>query len=177
MKILAAFIAGALATALLSGACVAKSTFVLQSDSFKDGGTIPHEHAYNDYGCTGKNTSPELRWAGAPAETKSFALTIFDPDAGNGKGWWHWAVYGIDPATRELAAGEPYPGLESKNDFNTPGYGGPCPPPGDEPHHYIFTLYALDTPIGGKLSGPELLDAIKGHVLAKAVLVGRFGRK
>lgn len=154
----------------------AVSTFVLGSKTFTDGGTIPHENSYDHYGCSGKNLSPELHWSGAPKGTTSLALTVFDPDANKGKGWWHWVVYGIDPATTSFAEGGPVTGLEGKTSFGSEGYGGPCPPPGDTPHHYVFTLYALDQTVGSKMDGPQLLAAIKGHVLGKAQLIGRFGR-
>ena len=157
----------------------AKDTFTLGSEAFADGGRIPHKHSYNGYGCTGKNISPELHWSNAPQGTKSFALTVFDPDANKGKGWWHWVVYGIDPGVHALAAGEPPAGIEGKTDFGTSGWGGPCPPPGDPAHHYEFTLYALDTkvPSGSEsLTGPDLLETIKDHMLGKATLVGRFAR-
>ena len=150
--------------------------FVLASTAFANGATMPHEYSYDAYGCTGKNVSPELYWSGAPRGTKTFALTVFDPDANKGKGWWHWVVYGIDPKTNALAKGVASPGVQGKTSFGTTGYGGPCPPPGDEPHHYVFTLYALDTTLGGSLDGPQLVAAVKGHVLGKAQLVGRFGR-
>lgn len=152
------------------------SSFTLKSDAFSPGGTIPIEYTYNGLGCTGKNVSPELHWSGAPQGTRSFALTVFDTDANHSKGWWHWVAYGIAGGTRSLAKAEPFPGLEGKNDFGTSGYGGPCPPPGDSPHHYVFTIYALNEALGGSLNGPQLLDAVKGHILGKAQLVGRFGR-
>jgi Raf kinase inhibitor-like YbhB/YbcL family protein len=176
LTIAAALLALLVCSAAPSGA---KSTFSLGSDAFVDGGTIPHRHSYNGYGCTGKNISPELHWSDAPEGTKSFALTVFDPDANKGKGWWHWVVYGIDPGTHSLAAGEPPAGVEGKTDFGTSGWGGPCPPPGDPPHHYVFTLYALNEDLqsaSDTLSGPQLLDAIKDHTIGKATLVGRFGR-
>jgi len=148
--------------------------FTLASDDFKNGATLPTADAFDKGGCPGKNISPELHWTGAPASTKSFALTVFDPDAHNG--WWHWVVYGIDPKTANVAQAGPFPGLEGKTSFGTTGYGGPCPPVGDIPHHYIFTLYALDAAVGGSLDGPQLLKAIDGHVVGQATLVGRFGR-
>jgi Raf kinase inhibitor-like YbhB/YbcL family protein len=175
MRLLSLSCALVLAAIWLSTA-QASPTFVLGSKAFADGGTIPHEYSYDHYGCSGKNVSPELHWSGAPKGAKSLALTVFDPDAGKGKGWWHWVAYGMDPGTTSLAAGEPIPGLEGKTSFGSAGYGGPCPPPGDTPHHYVFTLYALDQTVGGSLDGPQLLAAIKGHVLGKAQLVGRFGR-
>jgi Raf kinase inhibitor-like YbhB/YbcL family protein len=177
MKVLTGIVAIIAAVAYLTAAQAdAKTALALKSDAFPDGGSIPQENSYNASGCTGKNASPELHWSGAPKGTKSFALTVFDPDANNGGGWWHWVVYGIDRGTEELAEGEPFPGLVGKTSFGNTGYGGPCPPPGDQPHHYIFTLYALDETLGGSLDGPQLVKAVKGHVLGKAVLVGRFGR-
>jgi len=173
MTIAAAFLALLFCSTATSNA---KNTFALGSDDFVDGGKIPHKHSYDGYGCTGKNVSPELHWSGAPDGTKSFALTVFDPDANKGKGWWHWVVYGIDPGTHSFAAGAAPAGVEGKTDFGTSGWGGPCPPPGDPPHHYVFTLYALDKTVDGTLTGPDLLDAIKDHELGKAVIVGRFGR-
>jgi hypothetical protein len=154
----------------------ASTSFALKSNAFADGATIPNDDSYDRMGCTGKNESPELHWSGVPAKTKTLALTVFDPDANNGKGWWHWVVYNIDPSEKGLDEGERPPGTEGKTDFGSPGYGGPCPPSGDTPHHYVFTLYALNVSLRGKLDGPELLDALKDHVIGKAVLVGRFGR-
>lgn len=175
MKIIASALA-IVAIAFTASACVAKSSLQLASTTFADGATIPHANSYNASGCTGDNAAPELHWSGAPAGTKSFALTMFDPDARAGAGWWHWVVYGIDSRTHELPAGKPVPGTLGVTSFGAPGYGGPCPPPGDTPHHYVFTLYALDELLVGKFDGPDLLTAIKGHVLAKAQLIGRFGR-
>lgn len=158
------------------GSAEAASTFVLTSDAFSNGGTMPHKYSYDSYGCTGDDVSPQLGWSGAPKGTKSFALTVFDPDARKGKGWWHWVLYGIPAATASLVSGVHAAGTEGTTSFGKPGYGGPCPPPGDAPHHYLFTLYALDDTPKGDLDGPRLLDSMKGHVLGKAVLVGRFGR-
>ena len=165
-----------IATALVVVACSfaqssANSTLVLRSDAFKDGATIPQV-----YSCDGKNISPQLSWSGAPAKTKSFALTVFDPDARGGAGFWHWALYDVSADVSSLAVGVQHAGTEGTNGTGKTGYVGPCPPPGDTPHHYVFTLYALDFMPKGDLSGPQLDDAMKNHVLAKAVLIGRFGR-
>jgi Raf kinase inhibitor-like YbhB/YbcL family protein len=162
------------AIATIAAANASGAGFVLASADFASGGTIPTADAFDKGACPGKNVSPELHWSGAPAGAKSLALTVYDPDAHGG--WWHWIVYGIDPTVSNVAQGEPIPGLEGKTSFGTAGYGGPCPPVGDPPHHYIFTLYALDDAVGGSLTGPQLLKAIDGHVLGKAELVGRFGR-
>jgi Raf kinase inhibitor-like YbhB/YbcL family protein len=163
----------------------ANAPFTLTSHAFNYGGTIPHQQAYTQ--CGGRNTSPELEWKGAPAQTQTFALTVFDPDARNGQGWWHWVVFNIPSTVTKLQAGAgagngslmPQAAVQGRNDFETVGYGGPCPPPGNPPHHYHFTLYAVDQHIDGLSplsSGPTLVKAIRDHVLAKTELVGLYGR-
>src|SRR6059058_940360 len=126
--------------------------FTVRSDNFAEQGTLPKEHVHQAMGAGGQNVSPQLHWSGAPAGTKSFALTLYDPDAPTGSGWWHWVVFDIAAGTTSLAEGAvssggnlPPGATEGRTDFGTPGYGGPCPPPGDKPHRYIFTLYALKT--------------------------------
>lgn len=149
----------------------ANTKMVLHSDAFADGATIPQV-----YSCDGKNISPHLSWTGAPAQTKSFALTVFDPDARAGAGFWHWVVYNIGTDVSSLAVDVHGVGVEGTNGTGKTGYVGPCPPPGDKPHHYVFTLYALNDVLTGKLDGPQLNDAINNKVLARAELIGRFGR-
>lgn len=167
---------GAAAAASFIIGASTNAPFTLKSPSFADGTRIPQVNAFNGGDCGGKNVSPELDWTGVPTGAKSLALTVFDPDAGHGKGWWHWVAYDLDPSATTLAAGDGSAGTEGPTSFGKPGYGGPCPPVGDAPHHYIFTLYALDESVSGSLSGPDLLKAIDGHVLGKAVLVGRYSR-
>ncbi len=165
-------IAACAAAVFAAGACVqGKPTLTIGSSSFSDGGTIPVQ-----YTCDGKNVSPELHWSGVPQATKSLALTVFDPDARHGAGFWHWVDYGIDPSATGAKEGAAPAGTEGAQSTGRTGYTGPCPPPGDAPHHYRFTLYALDDTPAGTLDGPGLLDAIKGHILAQAVYVGRYGR-
>ena len=176
MKLLQTIVACTAILGFWTATACAKSSFELRSSAFANGAAIPREYSNDGYGCTGKNISPPLQWSGEPKGTVAFALTVFDPDANGGKGWWHWVVYGIDRKTHTFAAAEPQPGHLGKNDFGKPGYGGPCPPPGDTPHHYVFTLYAVDDTPEGYLDGPGLVDAIRGHVLEKATLVGRFSR-
>lgn len=99
---------------------------------------------YNGYGCTGGNVAPRIVWQGAPAETKSFAVTVFDPDAPTGHGWWHWLIVDIPASTHELTPGQLPAGVfETITDFGNPGYGGPCPPQGQD-HHYVITVSALN---------------------------------
>jgi Raf kinase inhibitor-like YbhB/YbcL family protein len=152
--------------------------FQLSSPQFQQGGALPPELAYNRSGCTGRNISPALTWAGAPQGAKSLALILFDPDAGRGRGWTHWVAYGIDPSTTSLRPGAPA-AKGGKNSWGDTIYDGPCPPPGDSPHHYVFTLYAVDLApdaLAPGLDRDALLAAIKGHVLGTAELTGMFGR-
>jgi Raf kinase inhibitor-like YbhB/YbcL family protein len=129
-------------------------TLTLSSHSFADGDYLAEAHVLSEdygFGCKGANRSPHLQWSGAPEGTKSFALTCYDPDAPTGSGFWHWLVVNIPPNTSELPldAGGPAKGLlpagalQTRTDFGRPGYGGPCPPPGDHPHRYLFTLFAV----------------------------------
>jgi Raf kinase inhibitor-like YbhB/YbcL family protein len=174
------FCAGVLASALAVSPALAMT---LKSYDISPGATISRVQIYGN--CDGNNVSPELRWSGAPAATKSFALTLYDPDAHGG--WWHWVVFNIpkDQDVLKQNAGDPdrtlLPGAatEGTNDFGSVGYGGPCPPAGDKPHHYIFTLWALDTakaPFTTKVTGDTLEPWLKKHAIATATLTGRYGR-
>ena len=104
------------------------------------------------FGCNGGNVSPELTWSGAPAGTKSFAVTMYDRDAPTGSGFWHWVVFNIPATVHELPknAGDakanlmPPGAVQSRTDFGVPGYNGPCPPAGDKPHRYHITVFAVD---------------------------------
>jgi len=162
--------------------------FTLTSPDFQPGSRLADEQAFNGMGCTGKNVSPALRWSCAPAGTKSFALLLHDPDAPTGgAGWWHWIAYDIPASTKELSKGAGTPdgsgmpaGAKSvPNDYGTPGYGGPCPPEGDKPHRYVFTLYALSV---DKLELPKGAHApvvgfvVNGSTLGKASITGMYGR-
>jgi Raf kinase inhibitor-like YbhB/YbcL family protein len=160
------------------GAAFLAAAFVLSSPQIHAGGTIPQAQSWNRDGCDGGNVAPTLRWQGAPAGTKSFALLAVDPDALSGHGWYHWVVVDIPPQTSALEPGRVPPAAhEGTNDYGTLGYGGPCPPPGPE-HHYVFTLYALTVPRLPKeaRTGPTVEAAVRGHVLGTATLVGRFHR-
>src|SRR6516164_3789379 len=138
--------------AALSSAGAQKS-FKLTSRDIQEGKTVPNPQVAAVMGCTGNNISPALSWSGAPAGTKSFALTMYDPDAPTGSGWWHWVVYNIPASATELpegaggadAKGVPAGAAQGRTDSGAPGFGGACPPPGDKPHRYIFRVYALKT--------------------------------
>src|SRR5262249_36039899 len=126
----------------------ATATFKLESPTIKPGATLSEQQVFNGMGCSGKNTSPALHWSGAPAGTKSFALTLYDPDAPTGSGWWHWVVFNLPPSITSLPEGAgsadggklPPGTVQGRTDFGTTGFGGACPPPGDKPHRYIFTV-------------------------------------
>jgi len=153
------------------------AAFSLTSEAFGNGGTIPAL-----YTCDGDNVSPPLSWSGAPSETKVFALIVDDPDAPGGT-FTHWVLFDLPSETRELPEGvetserPQVGGAQGGNDGDGTGYTGACPPEGPA-HRYRFTLYALDGPVnldpGAKKQ--EVLDAMEGHVLARAELVGTYGR-
>ncbi len=146
------FIFTLLAILLFPGLAMANE-FSLQVSEIKNNQKIPAKYIFNGFGCDGKNISPEISWQNTPKEAKSFALTVYDPDAPTGSGWWHWLVINI-PATQTSITKNF--GSENKfrlnqkikqirNDYGVFNYGGPCPPKGDKPHRYIFTLHALKT--------------------------------
>ena len=162
--------------------------FKLSSPEIKANRTIPQRFEFNGFGCSGENKSPALKWSGAPKGTKSFAVTVYDPDAPTGSGWWHWMVVNIPADVNELAAGAgainstilPKGAVQNRIDYGFAGWGGTCPPKGDKPHRYIFTVFALKT---DKLDVPADATAaltgymIRGNALAKASFTARYGRK
>jgi Raf kinase inhibitor-like YbhB/YbcL family protein len=161
--------------------------FRLTSPTIKEQVKIGEEHVYNGFGCQGANISPELRWENPPKDTKSFAVTVYDPDAPTGSGWWHWVIFNIPPSVHSLPrdAGKPDGGkapegsVQSMTDFAQPGYGGPCPPPGDKPHRYIFTVYALKVdqlPLKKEAPGAMAGFYLNQNKLSKATVTGTYGR-
>ncbi len=161
--------------------------FKLTSPTLPPNGTLPAQHVLNGFGCTGGNLSPQLSWEQEPAGTKSFALTVYDPDAPTGSGWWHWLVFNIPADVHSLPEDSGNPGknllpkqaIQSRTDFGNPGYGGACPPTGDTPHHYHFTVWALDIdvlPLPADSSGAMLGFNLRQHVLGKAELTVTYGR-
>jgi len=149
------------------------SAFRLLSPAFTNGATIPSQ-----YTCLGADMSPPLAWVDVPKSTKGLVLMVDDPDAPGGT-FVHWVVYDLDSATNRLAenASSSASLTQGVNGFGHFGYGGPCPPRG-APHRYHFCLFALASPLGLKpgASTGEVLNAVKGHVLGVAELVGIFGR-
>jgi len=126
-----------------------QNTFTLSSNNL--GGQTTKVEEFNGFGCTGENQSPQLSWANAPEGTKSFAITMYDPDAPTGSGWWHWLAFDIPSDVNELVANAgkvdlnlaPKEVIQSITSFGANGYGGPCPPEGHGIHQYIFTVHAL----------------------------------
>ncbi|MBK7898957.1 MAG: YbhB/YbcL family Raf kinase inhibitor-like protein [Azonexus sp.] len=162
--------------------------FSLSSPDFSPGGTIKSAQVFQGFGCAGGNLSPALSWKNPPKGTRSFAILVHDPDAPTGGGgFWHWLVANLPPDTTGLPAGAgkgdgsglPAGAVQVTTDFGAPGWGGPCPPVGDKPHRYHFTVYALKV---DKLDLPPGTTAgiagfmINANALGKATLTGRYGR-
>ena len=165
-----------------------RSHFVLSSPDARLAARVPEEYTANVFGCTGGNASPALQWSGAPAGTKSFVVTLFDPDErSSGSGWWHWVVYDLPANVNSLPKGAgaehssilPTGTQQGRTDLGNDAYHGPCPGKGDPPHHYTFTVYALgvaklDVPT--EASGAMVTSTAKENLLGKAVFIARYGR-
>lgn len=159
--------------------------FTLKTNSFDAKKPLPNKHVFNGFGCAGENVSPSLEWSGAPKDTKSFAVTVYDPDAPTGSGWWHWTVVNI-PANvtmiEEGASGAkklPAGSIEGRTDFGSAGYGGACPPQGHKPHRYIFTVYALKADkldINNEASGAMVGFNLNANSIEKASFTVKYGR-
>jgi Raf kinase inhibitor-like YbhB/YbcL family protein len=143
----------------------------LTSESFEHGEPIPERHT-----CSGEGTSPPLAWSFLPDGARTLALIVHDPDAPSGD-FVHWLAWNIDPADGGIEEDKPAP-VQGTNGFGRPGYGGPCPPPGHGPHRYYFHLFALDAELDLEAGAAreQLENAIDGHVLAEAELMGTFER-
>jgi Raf kinase inhibitor-like YbhB/YbcL family protein len=179
-RILAAAAAFCLANA-------AHAAFKLESPDIKAGGRIDRKFEFNGFGCSGENKSPALKWSGAPKDARSFAVTVYDPDAPTGSGWWHWSVINIPASVTELkpdagnASGGNLPqgARHVRIDYGVAAWGGVCPPPGDKPHRYVFTVHALKT---DKLDIPQDATAalagymINANSIGKATFTARYGR-
>ena len=141
----------------------------LSSSAFNDSQDIPAL-----YSCDGQNRLPALEWVSPPQGTASFAVTVVDPDAGD---FTHWVQFDIPATAAKLAEGETQIGVAGQNDFGGTGYGGPCPPRGTPAHHYVFTLYALDTntlTLSAGASRGEVESVMKSHILGQVQLIGLF---
>jgi Raf kinase inhibitor-like YbhB/YbcL family protein len=175
-------------TWILGGALLLAGTahaFELHSKAFADQGTLAAAQVYRGFGCEGGNVSPQIAWSNPPAGTKSFALTAYDPDAPTGSGWWHWVVYDIPANISTLdgnagtRAGLPQGAHHGRNDFGTTDFGGACPPAGDQPHRYVFTVHALKVETLGAPAdaSPALIGfMLHANSLGSAALTARYGR-
>jgi Raf kinase inhibitor-like YbhB/YbcL family protein len=185
--------AALLSAALLSAAAAASATparhFVLWSPDPLVAEHMPETYIANASGCTGRNASPPLQWKGAPKGTLSYVVTLFDRDErSTPSGWWHWVVYDIPKDVDSLYIGAgalhsqvlPPPTLQGRSDGGEEAYQGPCPPKGDPPHRYVFTVYALKVaklPVPEDSSGAMVTATAQDYVLAKSVFIAHYGRR
>ena len=165
------------------------SSFTVESDDVADGQHMSEAHVYSGFGMTGGNVSPHLRWHGFPAETRSFAVTCYDPDAPTGSGFWHLVLLDLPPSVTELptgAAGGDASGLPAgaffvRNDYGSKDFGGAAPPKGDPPHRYVFAVHALDVDsLASEGVTEDASPAVAGfnlrfHTIARGLLVPVYG--
>lgn len=174
-------------SALLFGSLAHTADFTLSSKSIAPDSRLTEEHVYSGFGCTGKNLSPQLQWTPGPEGTRSYAITVYDPDAPSGSGWWHWIVYNIPADVTELPAGAgavsgeslPEGALHGRTDFGTYDFGGACPPQGHGEHRYTFTVFALktetlDVPV--EASAALIGFMINANKIAEASFTAKYGR-
>jgi Raf kinase inhibitor-like YbhB/YbcL family protein len=160
-------------------------TFVVTSEDVADGQPMGNKQVANVFGMTGENISPQLSWSGFPAETRSFAVTCYDPDAPTGSGFWHWLVIDIPATVTSLPAGAgagdlslPAGAFHVRNDFGTKDFGGAAPPQGDPPHRYVFAVHAVDSEKLGIDS--DVSPAVAGfnlrfHTIGRGLLIPVYG--
>ena len=177
----------AVATICLASTAAIAGNLKLTSPTIKAGAFLTEEQVFAGCGCMGKNQSPALKWTPGPKGTRSYAITVYDPDAPTDSGWWHWIVYNIPANVTELAAGAgdiagkllPPGAKQGRTDYGAQAFGGACPPQGDKPHRYIFTVFALKT---DKIDVPADASAaligfmVNANTLEKASFTARYGR-
>lgn len=172
---------------LLAGSMALAQDFTLSSEAVPAGSRLTNEQVYKGFGCEGGNVSPDLAWSAGPEGTKSYAVTVYDPDAPSGSGWWHWLVFDIPADVTELkvgagsADGESLPAgaRQGRSDFGTHDFGGACPPEGHGDHRYVFTVFALKAE---KIEVPEDATAaligfmLNANALATAEFTATYSR-
>lgn len=164
----------------------ASAEMTLTSADIAEGQILTTDQVLDGFGCAGSNMAPSLSWEGEPEGTKSFVVTAYDPDAPTGSGWWHWSVFNIPAEVTSLAEGSgslenplPVGAIAARNDFSRNTFSGFCPPEGDEPHHYVFTVYAMPQdvlPLDETASGAMVGYFTSGTSLARASITAVFGR-
>jgi Raf kinase inhibitor-like YbhB/YbcL family protein len=151
-----------------SGIPASATRFTVRSPDVRDGGSFPAANLADTFGCTGGNHQPRLSWSGAPAGTRSYAVTLYDPDAPTGSGFWHWLERDIPVRTTTLNATPPGGAVSGLNDAGQTGYLGPCPPAGDIVHRYQITVYALDVASLGLPAGAP--PAVAGFTMSSHII-------
>lgn len=159
-------------------------SFELRSDDVADGEMMSSRQVFNSFGMTGENISPSLYWSGFPAETASFAVTCYDPDAPTGSGFWHWVLLGLPASVTSLPAGAgsgaglPAGAFHVRNDYGSKDFGGAAPPAGDPPHRYVFAVHALDVPaldVDDSISPAVAGFNLRFHTIARALIIPVYG--
>lgn len=173
--------------ALCLASNVANAAMSITSPDFKEGQLILEKNVFNGFGCKGENLVPEFTISDVPADAKSLAITMYDPDAPTGSGWWHWIVYNIDPSTKTVKSDAMKTKTATfgknvsfgKTDFGTYNYGGPCPPVGHGKHHYILAVYALKTDkinVPGDATAAMIGFNIKANTIERASITAIYQR-
>ncbi len=173
-------------TFALLGSSAFAGDFTLTSPDVSEGKPLGINQVFDGFGCKGKNHSPAIAWSGAPKDTRAFALTVYDPDAPTGSGWWHWVAFNIPATAASLpenagtASGESLPKgtVQANSDYGKKGFGGACPPAGDAPHHYHFTVTALKDviPLKSDASAAMVGYYIRQLSLGEATLTATYQR-
>jgi len=171
------------ALSILTATTIMAGNFTLESNDIE--GQLTKVQEFNGFGCSGENKSPELHWKNAPKDTKSFAITVYDPDAPTGSGWWHWMIVNIPAKTSTINTNAsaqkslPKGTVETMTDYGSSSFGGACPPEGDSAHRYMFTIYALDTEkldVNAKSDSALVGYMINSHTIEKASIVSYYSR-
>lgn len=181
------FIRTAASFSLVAFSAASSAAMTVYSNAAPDGSVLTQSQVFAGFGCSGQNISPDLSWSAGPEGTQSYAVTMYDPDAPTGSGWWHWVVYNLPASTLALPAGAgtadgkalPDGAVQGKTDFGGPGFGGACPPAGDKPHRYIVTVYALGTEkidVPANSTGAMVGFMIHANMLDKGSLTTTYSR-